>query len=320
MKRSYITIALLLALVAGVVVYFTVIKGKGSTSFNKDETAFAIQDTAAIAKIVITQRKRNTEFPPATLSRTANGWKINGKPALQGNVRILLETMHHLSVRQTMKEAGVKMAKEMLAENHIHVQTYNRNNDLIQDYYLGSEINDGKGSICQIEGAETPYVVEMPGLHGAVNTRFTIEEAFWRENLLFDGTLANLNLIQFNYKDPSQSFTARNTGGKWSIDGIQTDTTIFNAWLKLYKGKIHAETFAGEHYPAKKAELQARQPDLSVTLTYTNGSQRQFVLYYMDGSPDRYWGWVTTEGQLLTIQEFVFGPFLKTRAQFEKKK
>ena len=318
MKRSYGTIALLLALVAGLIVYTTVIKGKGNTSLDKDETAFAVKDTAAIGKIVITQRKRNTVFPNAILTRTASGWSINGKPALQPNVRILLETMYHLSVRQTMKEAGVKAAKSLLEENHIRVQTYDRNGDPMQDYRLGSEINDGKGSICLLDGAETPYVVEMPGLTGAVNTRFTTDEGFWRENLLFDGTLARLSAIRLAYKQAENSFAVVKNKGMWAVEGGKADTARLNAWLKQFKGKIYAEQFAGKSFPAKKKELEARQPDLTMTLEYADGARRTFVLYFME-TRDRYWAWVEGEGELLTVQQFVFEPFMLTRQQLTGK-
>lgn len=320
MKRSYGTIALLLVLVAGLFVYFTVVKGKGSTSLDKDEIAFAVKDTAAIGKIVITQRKRNAVFPAAILSRTATGWHINGKPALEPNVRILLETMFHLSVRQTMKEAGNEAARTMLEENHIRVQTYNRKGELIKDYRLGSEINDGKGSICLLDGASTPYVVEMPGLTGVVNTRFTTDELFWRENLLFDGTLSRLSSVQFSYKDAAKSFKVAKNGTTWAVEGVKADTALLNAWLKLFKGKIYAEQYAGKFFPTRKQELEARLPDLTVTLAYADGGQRRFVLYYMDSSRDRYWAWVEGEGELLTVQQFVFEPFMRDRAWFTGKK
>jgi len=309
-KKQTIILAAVLLLASGA--WYFGIRGKAKSSMNKDEIAFAYADTAAIRKIVITHRHRNKVRQPLVLARKGADWEVNGGfLALKPRVKNLLETIMHLSVREIVADAGLKSAHTLMAENNTHVQLYGENGTLLHDYRLGTEVNDLRGSIAQLADAERPYIIELPGLDGTVNNRFTDELDFWRENLLFNANLAGLKRIEaMHTKEPSQSFALVRTGGNWAGEGFRADTANMNRWLRNFQGKVYAEQFSAKDFPAKQAELAQRAPDVLFKVTANDGTTRTVVLYYMVDTRDRYWGWVLEDGQLTTVQAFVFGRFL----------
>lgn len=317
MKKQ--TLLLIAVLALGLATWFFVVRGKAKSSMNKDEIAFAYADTASIHKIVLSHRHRNKERAPLVLTRKGTDWEINGQfVALKPRVKNLLETIGHISVREIVADAGLKSAYAALATNHTRVQLYDKTGTLLQDYSLGTEVNDLHGSIAKLENAERPYIIELPGLTGTVNGRYTDELDFWRENLLFNATLANLKAIKVAYTQaPTETFALMRTGDTWAGNGFKADTAKLNRWLGNFKGKIYAEQFSAKDFPTKQAELAKRAPDVVFTITATDGSTRTVVLYYMVDTRERYWGWVLEDGQLVTIQGFVLNKFLVSKGSLQ---
>src|SRR5438132_13761530 len=131
MKRNLIYFILLVAL--GVAAYFFVIKKKWGT-LNVNETAFAVDETAAIGKIFIA----DMQGQKVILERKKDSWIVNAKyPVRNDYMDVLLSTLKRVSMSYPVpKTAMNKVVTEMAAHNK-KVEVYDKNGKLMKSYFVG---------------------------------------------------------------------------------------------------------------------------------------------------------------------------------------
>ena len=54
-------------------------------------------------------------------------------------------------------------------------------------------------------------------------------------------------------------------------------------------------------------------------LTFNEGQKRELLLYVRPDNANNYFGWIEGEDELITVQQFVFGPFLVEKTYFVEK-
>ncbi|MEI7670232.1 MAG: hypothetical protein WCJ33_09130, partial [Pseudomonadota bacterium] len=176
-------------------VYYFVIKKQGGT-LNSDEKNFAVADTAAIGKIFIAHMAGKK----ITIVRTGKIWMLNEKfPARKDAVDLILSTIKRFSVRYPVTDAARNTIIKDMASMNRKIEIYNQAGEKIQSFYIGGSPMDGKGNFMLIEGSQNPYVVEVPGFIGSVETRFIVDETEFRSNNIISIPFPSLAEISVNY-------------------------------------------------------------------------------------------------------------------------
>ncbi|MEZ4777293.1 MAG: hypothetical protein R3D00_29220 [Bacteroidia bacterium] len=320
MKRTYILIGVL---AVAMVCYYLFVFDRNESSLNPKDIAFAIDDTSAVKTIAMTKVINGEDIERIILDRLPNGtWQLDKKyPVFQPRINYLLKTMHLIHVKEKLIDEGINTAEHILELTHTRVEIYDQDG-LIKSYLLGTEAKGSRGTLMKLKNARYPYIVEMPGLQGFINTHFTLDRTIWRENLLFDGHIDKIQRISLTYPDPSKTvqLSREAIGSEWRLLGNESPLNPDNLekYLSNFTRKVYAESFAGDTYPGKFEDLQGKTPSVTFSLQYFSGENRTVYLFEREENPNNYFGWVEGNDELLTVQHFVFDKFREERSYFVK--
>ncbi|WNJ21229.1 DUF4340 domain-containing protein [Pontibacter sp. G13] len=313
---------LLLVLVVGLAAYFTFFHGQSGTSFSQAEVNFALEDTASVQEIILTSVENGTPEKRQKLTRIgADSWTLNDSMhAFAPKVRQMLKTLHLIHVTEHLNEAAQASAEELLLRYHIRIEVKSSDGSE-KTYFMGPQAPQGNGTIMKLKGASKPYLVSIPGWVGYINPSFNMSETNLRENLLFRTPSQKLASIQWSYPKSgkeSQTLIREGQSDTWMLNGTPVaDTAALNAFLAKFDQPVFAESFADPQYPGKRAYLADREADYIFTVKTLEGDQREITLYERTDNPSNMFGWVNGKDELLTIQHFVFDPFLVEAAEFQ---
>ncbi|MEO1382121.1 MAG: hypothetical protein AAFV78_02660 [Bacteroidota bacterium] len=311
------TLVLLGVLMVGLGIFYFFIWDQGKSSLWGADTDFAIEDTSSITRIQLVRNVKGQPTYEVTLSRNlGEEWVLNGQyPALTSRVNKLLSMMRRLQVRQLLNEKGESSGKKIIETVNTHVTAYAGDRE-IKSYYVGTQTQNAKGTLMLMEGASIPYVVELPGLQGYLNTYFPMDLMVWRENLLFKAEFDMIESFSVSYLDqPESNFILKNIGDSWRLDpDLPLDSVQSAAFREIFSGKIYAEEFVTAYYPGKLAELKSEPADREIYVRYKDGTSRDIYMYVREENPNNFFAWIEGEPELVTVQHFVIDKFLKKKS------
>jgi len=250
MQKTILYIVLLGLLGFGV--YYFVFSNRDS-GFSSDDASFTIRDTGIIGKIFITDNTGQSVL----LERNDNGWTVNKQfKALPSPMNTLLQTLaRQVAVYPVAANAHNTVVKDM-SGNAIKVELYKIGGEKLRVFYVGGQVHSDDGSYMLMEGAETPYVVKIPGFTGYLTPRYPIKLEDWRDRSVFDIPAANIKSVSVQYPDePLNSFTIKQAAdGKVAVDADPNVISHFQlnerrAKLYLtYFEKVYSEGYANGTY------------------------------------------------------------------------
>lgn len=312
------TLLLAGTLALGLIAYLLFVFDRGAGTLDPAEADFAIADSSAVHRIVMRSYRADRMTQEVILQRQSNGdWLLNDTyPALRPRVRHLLKVMGRLEVREVLNESGQRTANQFFQAMRTEVAIMDEAGNYLKHYWVGSETPDARGTLMRMAEAETPYVVEMPGLQGYVKASYAMDPLLWRANRLFVADTARLQSLSVEYvRQPEISWTLlRQADGRWDLAEGEADPQRLEVLLRQFKGMVYAETFASYDFPGKQQQLAEQQPDLRLKAVLRDGSRREIVMYDRQDNPNNLFGWVLGAEELLTIQHFVIDPFLPTKS------
>jgi hypothetical protein len=200
MKKTLLYLLLLLVLIAGLYLVFGRQQG-----FSDKEANFTIRDTGNISKIYLVDRKGQSIL----LEREADGWKLNKDyKAMSSPVVTLLTTLRQQEAKAPVPQKSHNTIVTALATSAVKVEVYDREGKKIRVFYVGGETRDFDGSYMLMEGAERPYVVEIPGFPGYLSTRYSTTFLDWRDRSIFMIKKEDIKRASIQYPaEPLNSFS-----------------------------------------------------------------------------------------------------------------
>lgn len=302
----------------------------------KPADAFAIEDTAAITKIFLANKRGQKIL----LERNSNqSWTVNGRfLADEPKIRLLLGTLHDLRIQLPIPESMHNTAMGILASVGIKTEIY-AGDQLIQTLYVGSETPDKTGTFMLLEGEDEPYSIHIPGFVGFLTPRFFLSEIKWRNKLLFDIPYHQLQQVEITYPgNPSHSFqydyALFNSLGKIlnaakrPVDADTQQVKYFaHAFLQKYvEGYYEDSTFT----PAERDSLFQLNPYCIIRYRTFNEKEKDFTvtLYYkplggrtkerydeqgrlLDIDPEKFYARIDGIPQVASVQEYALRPILR---------
>ncbi len=201
MKKTLLYL-LVLAVLGGAVWYFVF---REKNTFANNEAGFQVEDTAAIAKIFMADKKGKQ----ITLERKGGIWMVNGMyPAIDQPVRTLLTTLKRQVPQYPVPQNTYDNIIKMMAGEAVKVELYDNDGDKIRVFYVAGEANNNAGSYMLMEGSDVPYLVQIPGFEGYLSSRYSTTLEDWRDRTVFNVPEEELKSASVSYPDePLNNFT-----------------------------------------------------------------------------------------------------------------
>ncbi|MDZ4824354.1 MAG: hypothetical protein SH856_12925 [Flavobacteriales bacterium] len=339
MKKNLILFIVLLAL--GAVAFFAWKRNSTSTLAGEPLSQFAIEDTASITKIFITDTKERA----VTLEKTPGSrlWKLNDKYwAKHEPVQLLLKTFNRMKARSSVMTTAKENVIKMITAAGKKVEVYQNGSDKPSKiYYVGTATPEHTGTymVLEIPGqgmSPEPYIVVMEGFTGFLSTRFHAEEDDWRYTGVFEYPDLEFSELRVTFHNqPANSFSVKYGGGNdlMLMDGTdkiipQYDTIALKNYLLNYK-KIHFETFNSYLTALQEDSLLKTSPLVSLSVLNEAGEQKQIELYWKRATKDvwdeggnlvpqdlEYFFGVVEPRDVVLCQRFVFDPLVVGLGEF----
>lgn len=334
MKWRSIIITALALIVLGIILYWLNTKSRQST-FSAANTAFAVEDTAAIDEIHLS----NLQGQEVILKQQSNEqWMVNNKfPASQSKIQTLLHTIRHVEVKKPVPLESRENVIKSLATQNVQVDIY-KDGNLVRSYFVGHQTPSELGTYMAMNNEDKkPYVTHIPGFYGYLSTRFFCEPDEWRSTLIWDFNPVAIQEVKVAYPNgDKEPFHLKKEGeNAFTIEHLKKDKKLSNYDLKQVKRYLM--NFRDFHCvkdmndTAKRDSLMQYNPDARLTVKNKNGNKRSLAVYgaFKDVKdtvntprrPNNYFA-ITPEreGQVLLIQNLQIDPMLKGLSHFESSK
>jgi len=329
----------LLLLILALAVYFLVLKKPWAT-LNADETSFAVEDTFSVAKIFIADMEGNT----VTLKRNESGWTVNDRYRVRGDyVEILLTTIKNIGIYFPVADAAKENVLKDLSSRNIKVEIYNREDQKLNSYFIGSGAINSSGNYVLREGAKNPYVAGLPGFQGVIDSRFVTRMEEIRDRSIFSYSTSEIKSVKVNYAGrPDSSFSIQRfsadsflivNGIALAIPFASVDKEKATSYLKLFSF-INAEAFANSLELKRDSILSTQESFCTITLSNRNNETKAVKCFYMPINRtsekydalgnivpydrDRYFALINDDKDFVIIQQFHFGRLFRIFSDFIK--
>ena len=319
MKRIRYIIVLIVLLLIASYLYFT----RSGTTLKSEYSDFAIEDTASIDKIFIS----DYEGQNALLERQQdNTWKINDKHKVRKDaIELLLKTFNRISIREPVSKAKFETVVRELAAKSTKVEIYTGNNKPAKVYYVGhaTKTHYGTNMLLEIDGnkSSVPYITHVPGFFGYLSTRFFTDESLWRDRAIFELKADQIASIEIRFLEkPLNSFKLERLQHSFVLTDLNTmeKTTEVNQvntqdFFNKFKS-VHFE-FIDEESSEETIDSVINSPALhQIIVTKTTGETVELNTYYkpvtdgtinqITGQPfkynlDRLFGWINKDDFVL---------------------
>ncbi len=274
--KKVIPLAVIVLVLLALALYLSTLD-KGSTA-RIDQTDFAIADTAAIGKIFIADRQGRT----VTLVRQKGmTWSVNDQyTARPDAVELLLRTFKNVYIQRPVNKAALEQVNRIMAAGAKKVEVYDLDGKWIKTWYVGHGTMDKKGTFMLLETpkygkAEAPYIIDMKGFLGMLDTRFFTNEQEWRSPRILQYPDMDLREIEVFYPtEPQASFRIVYGGGndiQLYARGSQATVPVYDTSLvKDYMLNYKLASFENFHTgldPAQEDSVMAELPLIVIKVT-----------------------------------------------------
>jgi len=332
MKKTAIYI--LVALILGVGAWYML--KKDNTIYPESETGFNFPDTNGIYEILLSKRNGNYVH----IKRNGDAWILNDSfEARAASVSQLLGVLYkQKAVFPVPKEQHNDIIKS-LAGHSITVEIIDRDGNQMKRFFVGGQMNTTEGSFMLVDGAQRPYVVQVPNFNGYLTPYYEPDFKSWRGRSVFNIPSADIKSVSVEYDDkPINSFTIENGEPPVvHIDPRLNFASPFNkrraeAYLRYFTG-IYSEAFVNGQ-PYETDQFAYAKKRATVTVTPKKGQPKQIVIYWMainkrsmnmsqhvDGVPDgydadRYYAVIPSTKDSLLVQDLTFRKILRKGYEF----
>lgn len=230
MKRKRNLLILLIAVVAiGLIALFVAIRGSKDATFEQD---FHVEDVENITKLYLADKQDNHVLLQRVAEADTNSdttWTVDGLyPANKGMIKLLLETLRDMRIRQQVNKNAVPQAIKRLSANSIKCEVYQTrylidwfggrlrlfpHEKLTVTYFVGQETQDMMACFMYREGDKVPFIIHIPGFRGYLTPRFVTDAMSWRSHTIVHWDITHLQQVKLDIPaTPEESYTVSRQG------------------------------------------------------------------------------------------------------------
>lgn len=218
------------------------------------------------------------------LERTKDGWLYNGRKGNESVINTLLNTIKKQRILYATPSSLKQTMLKSLATNKVKVELYDKNDQLLQLFYVGAPSNDGNSTYFIKEGSNEPHLVGIPGFVGTIGSNYYRPEHDWVNKIIVRQPIDNIISVSLEYPNmKSNSFKLSKKDGKFEITPFYDFTTkattpklgAAKTFLSFFE-KIGAEAY--EPHVGQRDSLNTLTP--FATLIYTEKDQTVHTLKF----------------------------------------
>ncbi len=328
-KKKLISLSILLVVVLALAWFSAyLLSGRGKSNLALDD--FLVADTAAVDKIILTQ---SSGYSMELVRDGQNFVTSTGDCIQEEMIDNILHTFTKVAVRSFVPENSVENLRNNIRVNYRKVQIF-QNGKWVKTWWIGTSTPDHYGTYALLElpgsgVSEIPVILEMRGLKGSIESRFTADPRSWVCTSVFNYAIADIQRISVKHSENGQDdFTINRVGEgrKFKItdyknQAVNYDTLKLVRYLDLFK-KAHFESMNFSLNPEQVDSIKQLKPWISLNLELTKGDKVRLDAYRikapegdtdLTGEPiewdgNRLWALINRD-KLVKIQYFVFDPF-----------
>ncbi len=200
MKRNLILTLIVVLLGTGAYFLYTN-RQDGTTTIDRAESNFRIEDPMTIGRIILTQKNGAR----SDLKRVGDHWTINDQYKVrQSNIDFLLDGIQQQELDHIPNRAASANILASMATNGIHVEIFDLRGEPLLRYYVGGVTQDEYGTYFVKEGSSQPYCLVQPGFDGSLRVRFAIEPKDWRDVRFWMEDNDQIDSIRVDYPQQHQ--------------------------------------------------------------------------------------------------------------------
>lgn len=215
MKRNLIL--LIAVLVIGAVTWY-VYKHRTdpTTTIDRAESNFRIENTATIGRIILSQK----DGTRSDLKREGDHWIVNGQHRVrQSNIDHLLNGIQKQNLDHIPNKAATENILTSMAVTGIHVEIFDLQGKPLLNYYVGGVTQDERGTYFLKEGTAQPYCLNQPGFDGGLRARYALTPVDWRDVRFWMEDPDRMDTMKVFYPKMRQhSFVLYKKGGQWTVN------------------------------------------------------------------------------------------------------
>ena len=218
MNKTVIYLVILALL--GIGIYYFLFTDTGNP-YSQAEAGFTVKDTSAISRIYLAANDGESVL----VERTDSGWMVNKKyKAMRSTLNLLLQTISRQAALYPVTKSAYENTVKELSTDGIKVEIYGKDNKKISVFYVGGTAVNNTGTNMMMEGAHTPYVVQMQGFTGYLTPHYSTRLSDWRDRTIFNIPAEEIKSVSVQYAGNAlNSFVISRDNGKLTVTG---DTRI----------------------------------------------------------------------------------------------
>lgn len=328
--KKIILLVLALCILVGLGYWVVDLIGSKGKSTNTEFFNFAIEDTASVDKIIITDFNSNS----FELKRDGIKWTDkDGGCIVQENVQNIMTVLKNIEFKGYLPENSMKPTINRMAAASMKVEIF-QNGSWTKTWYIGTATQDHYGQIMLLDSDEfgksdQPVLMKVKGVNGIIEPNFYADPRKWMCTGIFALSIDKIKKVEIkNYQDPGRSFSVAKNGSSFEVkqNGATLpaiDTLKAFRYLNSYK-KVN---FFLPNYVLNQKQVDSvlqTKPFGSLKLTEINGKSTYLKFFKIIGEEvfDNEFGEVTNTDlnnfwcllpnkQLVKCQYFVFDPLMR---------
>ncbi|NRA49017.1 MAG: DUF4340 domain-containing protein [Phaeodactylibacter sp.] len=284
MKRTIILLIAFLLLGGGAFWYLSADDERNTMTLAGSDRDFALEDMGQLHKIFIAGRKGER----TTLVRDGKGgWNVNDMGT--ANIHVvepLLQVIRNVRIKYKPSDNAMQNMVNVLATQGKKVELYDKEDNLLKAYYIGGSTADERGTYIILDGAEQPYIAEIPGFSGNISVRFDRFGDEWRDKMLFTEKVEDIKYLSVEYpKQKNQSFILEADGSDYTVTPFYDITPEIQrpfkegsveAFLVNFES-VGAEAFRNDH--SGRDSILQTIPFCNITLVNADQDTTKAVFY-----------------------------------------
>jgi uncharacterized protein YlzI (FlbEa/FlbD family) len=326
-KKVISIVALLVVVLILSLITSNLLSNRGKSNKGLDD--FLVADTATVDRIVLTE---STGYSLELVRQGGKFVTVTGDCIQEEMIKNILHTFTKVAVRSFVPKNSISNLRNNIRVNYRKVQIF-QDGEWLKTWWIGNNTPDFQGTYALLElpgegVSDIPVILEMRGLRGSIETRFTADPRAWVCTNVFSVAISDIKKISVSHSEnEAQDFTITRVGkgrafkiSDFQKKSISFDTLKLVRYLDLYKNV----NFESVNYTLNDEQIDSmkrNKPWAEVKLELTNGKKLSVDAYRMKAKPgdtdltgipiewdaNRLWG-ILSEGSLVKIQYLSFDP------------
>lgn len=236
MRKTVVYIAILGILGFGVW-YFLF---KDNSLFTEEEAGFNIPNTNKIGKVFLVGQKGDS----ISLVKNGDNWVLNGKYRTSPRmIEILLQTFKEQTAAYPVPEVTHNTVIKDMAGTAVKVEVFDVKGGKMKTFFVGGQVSGNKGTYMLIEGAQRPYVVQLPAYQGYITPRYSTDLLDWRDRTWINIPANQLASVSVQYADSNEYLNSFSFVRQGDTFAVKLPPALSSMEIKLNKKRV--KTYAG---------------------------------------------------------------------------